>query len=87
MGDANSSLVGECAFHKGDFVITMGTGTFISVNIGDKPLSSDNGFHSPVTFKHLDKEIFIFHNSVSSAGATIEWAKSISRMNSHFFLL
>jgi glycerol kinase len=81
VGDANSSIIGECAFQKGDVVITIGTGAFISVNIGDKPLSSDNGFHSPVTCKHLNKEIFIFHNAVSSAGAAIEWAKSIGKIN------
>lgn len=77
VADAQSSVIAECGFHKGDCVITLGTGSFISVNIGDKPLSSNNGFFSLNAFKRLEEEIFVLHASISSAGVAIDWAKSI----------
>lgn len=70
-------MIAECGYEKGDCVITMGTGSFISVNIGGKPLSSDHGFQSVFGYKHLDEHNFIMHGGISSAGVAIEWAKSI----------
>lgn len=77
IGDAQSSFIGECATQKGDVVITIGTGSFLSANVGEKPLSSNYGIFPLVAYKNLDEKIFILHASISSAGIAIEWAKSI----------
>ena len=79
IGDSQSSFISECAFDVGDCVITMGTGSFISVNVGAKPISSDNGLYPLVTFKLLEKEMYILHGPISSAGIDIDWAKSIGK--------
>lgn len=83
IGDSQSSLISECAFKPGDCVITIGTGSFISVNVGNKPLSSNNGAFPLANFKHNDKEIFILHSPVSSSGIAIDWAKSIGLFNEY----
>ena len=57
----------------------MGTGSFISVNVGAKPISSENGLYPLVTFKLLEKEMYILHGPISSAGIDIDWAKSIGK--------
>ena len=72
-------MIAECAFNIGDIVITIGTGAFISVNCGDKPLSSQHGNYPLCGFKHLNEKIFILHNATPSAGIAIEWAKSIGK--------
>jgi glycerol kinase len=63
-------------------VITIGTGSFISVNVGPKPLSSSNGCYPIVVYKSGDKEIHCLHCSVSCAGIALEWAKSIGLFDS-----
>jgi glycerol kinase len=78
IGDAQSSILAECAFNLGDLVITMGTGAFLSVNIGSKPLASHNGAYPLVGFKHKNDKIYLLHNNLSNCGTLIEWAKSNS---------
>ncbi len=77
IGDAQSSIIAECAFNIGDVVITIGTGAFISVNCGSKPVSSQNGNYPLCGFKYLNDKIFIIHNAIPSAGIAIDWGKSI----------
>ena len=64
----------------------MGTGSFISVNIGNKPLSSENGLYPLAGFKYKEKEIYILHSASSSAGIDIDWAKSIGDVNNCFLI-
>ena len=77
IGDSQSSLIAECAFKPGDCVITIGTGSFLSINVGDKPVSSNFGLYPLFGFKNQEKEIYILHSTASSAGIAIDWAKSI----------
>ena len=60
-------------------MITVGTGAFISVNCGDKPLSSKNANYPLVGFKYLNDKMFIIHNAIPTAGIAIDWAKSIDK--------
>lgn len=75
IGDAQSSILAEYAFNIGDIVITMGTGAFLSVNVGNKPLASHNGAYPLVGFKHKNDKIYLIHNNLSNCGTLIEWAK------------
>jgi glycerol kinase len=84
IGDAQSSLIAEAAFEVGDCVITIGTGSFVSVNIGNKPISSDNGLYPLAGFKYNETEIYILHSASSSAGIDIDWAKSIGNFGQKF---
>jgi glycerol kinase len=80
-------LIAECAFNPGDCVITVGTGSFISVNIGNRPISSQFGSYPLAGFKHKDKQMYILHSPASAAGLAINWAKSLGKLiNKVFFL-
>jgi glycerol kinase len=70
-------LIAECALRPGDCVITIGTGSFISVNVGSIPIASNNGAYPLANFKYKDKEIYVLHSPVSSSGIAIDWAKYI----------
>jgi glycerol kinase len=76
-------VVAESANEIGDCVITIGTGAFISVIIGDKPLSSNNGFYPLVSYKKKETTLYILHCGITSAGVAIEWAKSIGLFNDY----
>lgn len=39
-------MFGECCFDAGDVKITMGTGTFMDINTGNKPHTSLSGTHT-----------------------------------------
>jgi glycerol kinase len=69
--------VAECAFNVGDCVITIGTGSFISINVGPKALCSYHGSYPLAGFVNKSEKIYILHSPVSSAGIAIDWARSI----------
>jgi len=73
-------FIAECAFEIGDCVITIGSGSFVSINIGNKPLSSDNGLYPLCGFNYKENEIYILHSASSSAGIDVDWAKSIGSL-------
>lgn len=43
MADQQAAMFGECCFDIGDVKITMGTGTFMDINTGNKPHASVAG--------------------------------------------
>ncbi|CAF0786239.1 unnamed protein product [Brachionus calyciflorus] len=83
IGDSQASLIAECCFEPGECVITIGTGTFISLVIGDKPIASFNGNYPLIGYKFKKHVIYILHCFVSNAGQSIDWAKSIGLFESY----
>ena len=77
IGDAQSTVVAECGFNKGDCVISMGTGLIINVNIGDKPISSRNGLHPLAVMRYRENKIYMLHSIDYLCGIAVDWAKSI----------
>ena len=43
IADQQGSMFGHCCFKPGDIKLTLGTGSFLNVNIGAKPLASITG--------------------------------------------
>ena len=83
IGDSQSAFLAECAFNVGDCVITIGSGSFISVNVGNKPKCSHHGSYPLTGFSDKHNKIYIIHSPVSSAGIAVEWAKSIGLFNDY----
>ncbi len=78
-----AAFVGECAFDVGDCVITIGTGSFISINVGHKPIASMHGAYPLPGFVCKNNKIYVLHTAVSSAGLAIDWAKQIGLYNEY----
>lgn len=74
-GDQQAALFGQCCFEQGDVKNTYGTGCFLLMNIGKKPILSKNGLLTTV-MAGLNKEVdYALEGSVFVAGAAIQWLR------------
>ncbi len=72
-GDQQASLFGQGCFEKGDIKNTYGTGCFILLNIGDKPIISKNGLVTTVACSPQGTKAYALEGSVFNAGSTLDW--------------
>lgn len=74
-GDQQSALFGQTCFHPGEGKNTYGTGCFMLINTGSKPISSQNGLVTTIAWG-VDKSItYALEGSVFMAGAAIQWLR------------
>jgi glycerol kinase len=73
-GDQQAALFGQCCFEKGDVKNTYGTGCFLLMNIGNKPVISDNGLITTIA-AGTGKVEYALEGSVFVAGAAIQWLR------------
>jgi len=74
-GDQQSALFGQTCFAKGESKNTYGTGCFMLMNIGDKPILSKNGLLTTVAWVINNKPTYALEASVFMGGATIQWLR------------
>ncbi|MGP1413601.1 MAG: glycerol kinase GlpK [Bacillales bacterium] len=74
-GDQQASLFGHRCFSKGDLKNTYGTGCFMLMNIGEKPILSKNGLITTIAFSFQNKIYYALEGSVFIGGAIIQWLK------------
>lgn len=75
-GDQQSALFGQCCFTEGSVKNTYGTGCFMLMNTGNKPVFSKNGLVSTVAWKLGDeKPVYALEGSVFVAGAVVQWLR------------
>lgn len=75
IGDQQASLFGHTAFNKGEMKNTYGTGCFMLMNIGDKPLFSKNGLLTTIAYIRDKKPVYALEGSVFVAGAAVTWLR------------
>ncbi|MEO6230555.1 MAG: glycerol kinase GlpK [Ferruginibacter sp.] len=76
IGDSHAAAFGEGCFDKGTAKATMGTGCSILMNIGDKPVQSNNGMVTTICWSTNNRIDYAFEGVIVSCGATIEWLKN-----------
>lgn len=76
IGDQQGALFGQMCFNKGMAKNTYGTGCFLLMNVGSKPVLSKSGLLSTVAFK-VGKEdcVYALEGSVAGAGSAIQWLR------------
>jgi len=74
-GDQQSALFGQACFYPGDVKNTYGTGCFIMLNIGDKPVLSDHGLLTTLACNTEDQPMYALEGSVFIAGAAVQWLR------------
>ena len=75
-GDQQSALFGQCCFEEGEIKNTYGTGCFMLMNTGNKPVFSKNGLVSTVAWSLSEGEaVYALEGSVFVAGAVIQWLR------------
>lgn len=74
-GDQQAALFGQTCFEEGMAKNTYGTGCFLLMNTGDKPVYSDNGLVTTIAWG-LDACItYALEGSIFVAGAAIQWLR------------
>jgi len=74
-GDQQAALFGQCCFEAGDVKNTYGTGGFLLMNTGDKPIASQNGMLTTVGWELNGKVTYVLEGSVFICGAAIQWLR------------
>ena len=74
-GDQQAALFGQCCFHPGDSKNTYGTGCFLLMNIGDKPIISKKGLLTTVAWREKGVTTYALEGSVFMGGAIIQWLR------------
>ena len=74
-GDQQAALFGQCCFHPGDSKNTYGTGCFMLMNIGDKPIISKKGLLTTVAWREKGVATYALEGSVFMGGAIIQWLR------------
>jgi len=74
-GDQQAALFGQMCIKKGMVKNTYGTGCFMLMNIGEKPIISKNNLLTTVAWKINGKTIYAFEGSVFIAGAAVQWLR------------
>jgi glycerol kinase len=76
IGDSHAAAFGEGFFEKGSAKATMGTGCSILMNIGNKPVHSQNGMVTTICWSTEGRIDYALEGVIVSCGATIEWLKN-----------
>jgi len=74
LGDQQAALFGQACFEPGSSKNTYGTGCFLLVNIGEKPVLSEHGLITTVAYRRGDlPALYALEGSVAVAGALVQW--------------
>ncbi len=74
-GDQQAALFGQTCFHEGEAKNTYGTGSFILMNTGEKPIYSKNDLLTTIAWGLDGKVTYALEGSVFVAGAAIQWLR------------
>ena len=74
-GDQQAALFGQTCFTPGDAKCTYGTGAFLLMNTGEKPIFSQNGLVTTIAWGLDGKVYYALEGSIFVAGAAIQWLR------------
>lgn len=74
-GDQQAALFGQNCFSQGDAKNTYGTGCFLLMNTGEKPIYSQNGLVTTIAWGFGGKITYALEGSIFVAGASIQWLR------------
>ncbi len=79
-GDQQSALFGQTCFTPGEAKNTYGTGCFMLMNTGEKPIFSKNGLVTTIAWGLDGKVNYALEGSIFVAGAAIQWLRDELRI-------
>ncbi len=74
-GDQQAALFGQTCFKEGEVKNTYGTGCFLLMNTGEKPVESKNGLLTTIAWGLNGKVNYALEGSIFVAGAAIQWLR------------
>ena len=79
-GDQQAALFGQACFEVGKAKNTYGTGCFLLLNTGEKPIFSKNGLVTTIAWGIDGKVNYALEGSIFVAGASIQWLRDQMRL-------
>lgn len=79
-GDQQAALFGQTCFTAGEVKNTYGTGCFLLMNTGEKPVFSDNGLVTTIAWGLDGKVNYALEGSIFVAGAAVQWLRDEMRL-------
>lgn len=74
-GDQQAALFGQMCTREGMVKNTYGTGCFMLMNIGEKPIVSKNNLLTSVGWQINGKTTYVLEGSIFIAGAVVQWLR------------
>ncbi len=74
-GDQQAALFGQACFERGMAKNTYGTGCFMMMNTGDKPVSSAHGLLTTIAWGIGGKVEYALEGSIFVAGSAVQWLR------------
>lgn len=74
-GDQQAALFGQTCFKAGEAKNTYGTGCFLLLNTGEKPVYSENGLLTTIAWGLDGKVNYALEGSIFVCGAAIQWLR------------
>src|ERR1043166_120299 len=76
LGDQQAALVGQTCFRSGEAKNTYGTGCFLLMNTGERPVESKHGLLTTVAYKLGNQPArYALEGSVAIGGALVQWLR------------
>jgi len=76
LGDQQAALVGQTCFRAGEAKNTYGTGCFLLMNVGEKPVPSNYGLLTTVGYKlGTQPAAYALEGSIAITGALVQWLR------------
>ncbi len=82
-GDQQAALFGQTCFNEGEAKNTYGTGCFLLMNTGKKPVYSKNGLITTIAWGINGEINYALEGSVFVAGAAIQWLRDEMKLIDH----
>lgn len=81
LGDQQAAMVGQVCFAPGEAKNTYGTGNFLLLNTGDRPVHSGNGLLTTVCYQfgHAPA-VYALEGSIAVTGSAVQWLRDQLRL-------
>ncbi len=73
--DQQAALFGQACFNAGEMKCSFGTGSFLLMNIGDKPQLSNNGLLTTVGWNFNGHTAYAFDGGIFVTGSAVQWLR------------
>ena len=73
--DQQAALFGQACFKAGEMKCSFGTGSFLLMNIGEKPKLSNNGLLTTVGWKFGEHTTYAFDGGIFVTGSAVQWLR------------
>lgn len=81
LGDQQAALFGQACYEPGQAKNTYGTGCFMLLNTGEKPIASQSGLLTTLGYKIGDQPaVYCLEGSIAIAGALVQWLRDNLKM-------